>query len=422
MSEREKINRKTFLSGCGKAFLGLGIGTACGKAASQAGEASPAGKNDSETTPAAKPDSADPADTARSRPKIAYRSLGKAKIKVTEIGFGASRTMDPRLVHHALEVGMNFIDTGRAYANGQNEVMVGKVIKGRRQQVVINSKLKCRSIERMQKDLETSLEVLGTDYVDCLLIHGASKAEHIHSDEVKEFLTRAKKQGKVRSFGFSSHSNFIELLELAAEEKFHEVIMVPYNFMGSYEHMLGGSYNEWDSQALARAIDKCGKAGIDFITMKGCSGGFKKDGSGVQTYRAALKWILQNPYMKTTATAMGNFQEIEEDAAAMGAGALNSGEKRLLEAYAASYSAWYCRMCGQCNGRCPHGVDIARVNRLHMYAVGYGGEMARQARSDYAALGKSSAASCENCESCSVGCVYGLPLGRKLKDAHALLS
>ena len=411
MYEREKINRKAFLAGCGQAFLGLGIGASCGKSAPQAKEASPSDAR-----------AEAPPETARTGPEIAYRSLGRAGIKVTEIGFGASRTMDPRLLHYALEVGMNFIDTGRAYANGQNEVMVGKVLKARRGQAVINSKLKCRSIEKMQQDLETSLNALGTDYIDCLMIHGASKPEHIESPEVKEFFSRAKEQGKVRTYGFSSHSNFIELLELAAKDKFHEVIMVPYNFMGSYNHMLGGSYNEWDSEALARAIDNCGKAGIDFVAMKGCSGGFKKDGTGAQTYRAALKWILQNPYMKTTATAMGNFQQIEDDAGAMGAGALNSEDRRLLDSYAMSYSAWYCRMCGQCSGRCPEGVDVSQVNRLHMYAVGYGGEMARQARREYTALGKESAAACEDCQSCSVGCAYGLPLGRKLADAHALLS
>ncbi|MBN2289660.1 MAG: aldo/keto reductase [Candidatus Glassbacteria bacterium] len=421
MTEHEKIDRKTFLGGCGKAFLGLGLGVSCGKSSSREEKVAPSGSGNSSPAPAGTADSAAPADTAPARPKIAYRTLGRDGIEVTEVGFGASRTMNPRLVDYALELGINFLDTGRSYANGQNEVMVGKVIKGRRQQVVINSKVRFASLEKMQKDLESSLSALGTDYIDSMLIHGASKPEHLDSPEVREFFSRAREQGKVRTFGFSSHSNFIELLELAARDKFHEVIMVPYNFMGSYEHMLGGSYNEWDSQALARAIESCGKAGIDFIAMKGCSGGFKKEGTGVQTYRAALKWILQNPYMKTTATAMGNFQEIEEDANAMGAGALNTEDKRLLEAYAASYSAWYCRMCGQCSGRCPEGVDIAGVNRLHMYAVGYGGGMARQARREYAALGNASAAACEDCTACRVRCAYGLPLGRKLTDAHALL-
>jgi uncharacterized protein len=412
MARIQKIDRKAFLSGCGKAFLGLGIATSCGKSNQQAGEKSPAVESNSPGG----------AEKAQTRPRIAYRTLGKAGIKISEVGFGASRTMDPKLLHHALEIGMNFIDTGRSYANGQNEVMVGKVIKGRRQEVVINSKVIHNSAEKMQQDLEASLKALGTDYIDCLLIHMASKEEQIHSQEVRGFLSRAREEGKVRAFGFSSHSNFVELLESAAKEKFHEAIMVPYNFMGSYEHMLGGSYNEWDSQAQARAIDACGKAGIGFIAMKSTSGGFKKDGSDVQTYRAALKWILQNPYMKTTATAMGNFQEIEEDAGAMGAGALNSEDKKLLDTYAASYSAWYCRMCGQCAGRCSKGVDIPQVNRLHMYAVGYGGEMARQARRDYASMGKVSAAVCENCETCRVSCAYGLPLTRKLSDAHALLS
>ena len=412
MSASPKIKRKDFLTHCGKAFLGLGLGVSCSRS----------GENKGSVSSAADSGAAESSSALDAPITPAYRRLGRAKIKVTEIGFGASRTMDPTLINYAIEAGINFIDTGRSYYNGQNQILVGKVIKGRRQQVVINSKIQPAGLDKMRKDLEISLKDLGTDYVDCLLIHGASKPEHIQSEEIKEFLSKAKEQGKVRTFGFSSHSNFIQLLKIAAQDQFHEVIMVPYNFLGSYTHMLGGSKNSWDSKALSEAINTCGKAGIDFIAMKGCSGGFMKDSQGRASYRAALKWILQNPYMKTTATAMGNFQEIEEDARAMGSGGLGQNEKALLERYASLYSASYCRMCDSCAGQCPSGVAVAEVNRLHMYAVGYGGDMAEAARNSYAALGRATAESCTTCENCTVRCAYGLPLGSKLKQAHELLS
>ena len=192
---------------------------------------------------------------------------------------------------------------------------------------MINSKIQPGSLEKMRRDLEASLKALDTDYIDCLMIHGADEPEHVSGDEIKEFLSKAKEQGKARACGFSSHGDMVKLLEIAAAERFHEVIMVPVQFHGPLYAHAGGSKKEWDAQALAKAIDKCGAAGIDFVAMKGCSGGFLKDSTGPQTYRAALKWILENPYLKTTATAMGNFQEIDEDIRAMGGGKLGASGK-----------------------------------------------------------------------------------------------
>jgi uncharacterized protein len=411
MKDQNEIGRKEFISACGIAALGLGLGGSCGRSGSGGAAAAPsAGKDTSAAAPADQPVAP------------AYRTLGRAKIKVTEIGFGASRTMDPQLIDYAIQSGMNFMDTGRAYFNGQNEILLGKVIKGRRDKVVLNSKIQPGPLSRMQADFEESLRALGTDYADVLMIHGASDPEEMDGEQVREFLTRAREQGKARVIGFSSHSNFVKLLEIAAAKAFHEVIMVPYNFMGAYTHMLGGSKSNWDAGALEKAIARCGQAGIDFVAMKSCSGGFMKGGEVPQTYEAALKWVLKNQYMKTTSTAMGNFQQIDENIRAMGAKGLGQAEQRLLDRYAALYGPWYCRMCGSCSGKCPAGVNVAEVNRFHMYAEGYGGEMAVEARRSYAGLGGSSARACLDCAGCSIECPYGLPLDGKLARAHSVLS
>jgi len=73
------------------------------------------------------------------RPGLA--ELGRTGIKVTPLGFGASRTMEQSLVMAALEAGLNFLDTGRSYFRGQNEMMIGRATAGLRKEVVIQSKL-----------------------------------------------------------------------------------------------------------------------------------------------------------------------------------------------------------------------------------------------------------------------------------------
>src|SRR3989339_887848 len=117
MPESPKIKRKEFLAHCGTTILGLGLGVSCGRP-QNGQQAQPSGAQALAAQTAA--------DTSVTP---VFRTLGKAGIEVTEVGFGASRTMDPTLINFALEKGINFFDTGRSYFNGQNESLLGKVFK-----------------------------------------------------------------------------------------------------------------------------------------------------------------------------------------------------------------------------------------------------------------------------------------------------
>ncbi|MFC1543364.1 aldo/keto reductase [Candidatus Neomarinimicrobiota bacterium] len=262
------------------------------------------------------------------------RQLGRTGIKVTPVCFGASRTMEPILLKGALDTGINFLDTGRSYFNGQNEVMVGKVLQGIRKEVIIQSKISInrraigtdldsaeasgRIIKLMQSSLDKSLEALQTDYIDVLMIHGANSVDIISHDAVLEFLHSAKEKGQIRAHGFSSHSNQIELLKAANDSKSYDVIMVPYNHKGAYTHSMSGSYSEWDQNALEKELVKAESNNIGIVAMKTCSGGpYAFEGEDQPSYRAALKWILNHSYIASMATAMGNLNELNEDVQVM---------------------------------------------------------------------------------------------------------
>ena len=263
-----------------------------------------------------------------------YHVLGRTGIKVTPVGYGASRTMEPTLVKSALDAGINFLDTGRSYYNGQNEVMVGKVIQGMRKEVIVQSKIVIRLREErekwksagvskriehiMQSSLTESLKALQTDYIDLVLVHGANSVDIIGHETVMEFLRTAKKRGQIRACGFSSHNNQVALLGAANESKFYDVIMVPYNHRGSFEHMLSGGHSEWDQPALEVELEKAERNNIGIVAMKTCSGGpYSPDGEGEPSYKAALRWILNHSYISTMAVAMGNIEEINENIQAM---------------------------------------------------------------------------------------------------------
>jgi predicted aldo/keto reductase-like oxidoreductase len=263
-----------------------------------------------------------------------YRTLGRTGIKVSAVGYGASRTLEPSLVKGALETGINFVDTGRRYFRGQHEVMLGKVIKGIRQKVIIQSKMRIRPAESgaaldtqetrkslrtmMETSLTQSLHALQTDYIDIMLLHGASTTKVINDDTVMEFFLEAKRKGKIRACGFSSHSNQLEILRDANRSKFYDVIMVPFNHKGSYIHSRAGYYSEWNQLALEDELKKAEHNGIGIVAMKTCSGGpYSSDGLMNPTFKDALKWILSHNYISTMAVAMANIKEIKEDVQAM---------------------------------------------------------------------------------------------------------
>jgi hypothetical protein len=263
-----------------------------------------------------------------------YRILGRTGIKVSAVGYGASHTLEPSLIERALENGINFLDTGRRYFRGQNEVMVGKVIKGIRQKVIIQSKMRIRPSVRgkaldsqeirkslrtmMETSLNKSLHALQTDYIDIMLLHGASTTEVINDDTVMEFFLEAKRKGKIRACGFSSHANQLEMVRDANRSKFYDVIMVPYNHKGSYIHSRAGYHSEWNQSALEDELKKAEHNGIGIVAMKTCSGGpYSSDSVVKPTFKDALKWILSHSYISTMAVAMANIKEIKEDVQAM---------------------------------------------------------------------------------------------------------
>lgn len=258
------------------------------------------------------------------------RILGKTGLEVTTLCYGASRTNEPSLVRRALSSGINFIDTGRSYFNGQNEVMVGNVLKDIRKDLVILTKVKVRLREKgemlhtnsavkkinsiLKSSLEASLKALQTDYIDILLIHGATSEEIIHHENVLDFFQKEKKRGVIRACGFSSHNNQIQLLKSTNEKKFYDVVMIPYTHKGSFIHSDSGHQSMYNQQSLEAELTKAEKNNIGIIAMKTCSGGpYAKEKGSEQTFSGAIGWVLGHSFIHSAVVAMANNKEIDED-------------------------------------------------------------------------------------------------------------
>jgi hypothetical protein len=257
------------------------------------------------------------------------REIGRTGIKVSPISFGAPRTNEESIIKYALGKGINFIDTGRAYGNGNNEKLVGKAIAGMRKNVIIQTKIRLEENELPSKGkgkkgsaeihdvlsskLEASLAALNTDYIDVLLYHDAQDENLLFHAETLKFFSDMKKSGVVRAHGFSTHNDFMNLPERNNSEAFYNAVMVPFNPKGSFVHSLTGSYSEWDQSKLITILTEAGKKGVGVIAMKTCSGGKYSPSADIEpSYKEAVLWVLRHEFISSVSIAMVNFEQIDE--------------------------------------------------------------------------------------------------------------
>ncbi len=161
--------------------------------------------------------------------KMEYRTLGKTGLKVTTLGFGCMITSDPSVITRAADMGINYFDTARVYQQGNNEKMVGAALKGKRKDIVLCTKSVAPKKEGALADLDKSLQELGTDWVDIWYLHSKNSPSEI-TDELIEAQEIAKKQGKIRFAGVSTHTGQKEILPWMAQKGAFDVVLVAYNY------------------------------------------------------------------------------------------------------------------------------------------------------------------------------------------------
>ena len=257
------------------------------------------------------------------------RKVGNTGIMVSPICFGAPRTNDESLIRYAIDKGINFIDTGRGYGNGNNEKLVGRAVAANRNRIVIQSKIRLEKSEvpsgmkgkkgaeevkiALSSKLEASLKALNTDYIDIMLIHDASEEELLFHPATLQFFGEMKKSGRIKAHGFSTHNDCMNLIEKNNLEGFYDVVMVPFNHKGAFTHSVTGNYSEWNQEKLISLLTEASARGKGVIAMKTCSGGTYSPSSEVPpSYHQAVKWVLNNNFISAAAIAMASFEQVDE--------------------------------------------------------------------------------------------------------------
>ncbi len=135
--------------------------------------------------------------------------LGRTGLDVTRLGVGGAYCDSVEGYRAALDCGVNYVDTARSYRDGEDEKVIGQAIKGRRDDLILATKTIQRDGVEARKELETSLKLLGTDYVDIYQIHHLNtqpeREQALAPGGAVEAVQKAREEGLVRFIGVTGH-------------------------------------------------------------------------------------------------------------------------------------------------------------------------------------------------------------------------
>lgn len=374
-----------------------------------------------------------------------FRQLGMTGLEVSILGFGAmrlptnpgperrivNRPETVRIIRHAIDEGVNLVDTAWSYHHGESETTVGEALgDGYRDRIILQTKSPTWLIDKPEdydKYLNEQLKKLRTDYFDSYLFHSLNKKNFestVRGMDLVERAERARDAGKTRHICFSFHDDAGNLRELV-DAGIGEAMLVQYN-------LLDRSNEETMAYAAGR--------GMGVMIMGPVGGGrlatppaevldtARTDGREMITATDALRFVWSNPAVSTALSGMGSMSDVEENLrAARDFKPLTPDESAKLESVLARNKELgdsYCTLCGYCTP-CPEGVNIPLNFELMNYYRVY--KAAKYARSTYRAIGVfemypgKRADACTECGECESKCPQGIPIIEQLKEvAHAL--
>ena len=351
-----------------------------------------------------------------------FKTLGRTGWNVGDISAGSGQR-DPSVLNYAFECGINLIDTGAQYAG--HEELIGKVLPKMRDKVFVLGKwdppLVTATVTKsaLLEALDVSLQKLKTTYVDCMMIHSIGHPryggiERIQNPAIYEAWDEAKRLGKVRWTGASSHGvRMIEEMNWALDNNRFDVILIGANFL---------------THGVEPVLKKARAKGVGTVAMKTMTT-YKLDlnipalqNEQTNARQACLKWVLASDLFDTLVVSMQNFDRVAEYLAVSGTTSLTARDQGYLQTVAAEVSPRYCRPgCRVCHDVCPHAVPVADILRYKMYFEDYGEEKFAMQR--YGLVPSSTRPDrCAGCAaSCEAACPYGLRVRERLDHADRQL-
>jgi len=371
-----------------------------------------------------------------------YRKFGNTGINISALGFGAMRLPTKmvkskevydyeesiKIIHRALDLGVNYVDTAPYYCEKESEIIVGQALKGRRDKVYLSTKnpIENNSGEDYRKRLETSLEKLDTDYIDFYHFWGITWETFTEKIDIPNGplsqAYKAKEEGLIKHISFSFHDKAENMIKLIDTGHF-ETVLCQYNLL-----------DRANEDAIAYAKQK----GLGVVIMGPVGGGRLgapseviaqlMKGKTASTAETAIRFVLSNQDVSCALSGMGSIAMVEENVkTALNESQLTQQEIALINASMEEnkkLADLYCTGCNYCMP-CPAEVNIPLCFKLMNYHKVY--NLTDYSKEQYAQIGENEwmkgkrADACVECGQCEEKCPQHIPIIKQLKQTHKAL-
>lgn len=323
--------------------------------------------------------------------------LGRTEIVVNKNGFGAlpiqrvSKEEAAKILRKAYDNGVRLFDTARAYTDSEEKI--GYALSDVRQNIYITTKTMAEDAEKFWKDLETSLKMLKTDYIDIYQFHNPSFCPKPGGEDgLYDAILEAKKQGKIRYIGITNHR--LAVAKEAIESGLYDTLQFPFSYLSSENEI--------------ELVNQCKENDMGFLAMKALAGGLINHSDMAYAFMNEYDNVLPIWGIQKE-RELDEFLSYQENPPKM------EGEiaKRITKDVA-ELQGEFCRGCGYCMP-CPAGIEINNCARMSL--------MIRRAVSANC-LDKETQEKmkkiegCLECGKCKAKCPYGLDTPKLLKKNY----
>lgn len=374
-----------------------------------------------------------------------YSKFGKTGLEMSRLGFGCMRfpftetdgkkVFDEeesiRMIHKAIELGVNYFDTAPYYCDGESEVILGKALKGHRDKVYLSTKnpIENDSGDDYERRLELSLKKLDTDHIDFYHFWGITLDTFVNKicvpDGPMERAKKLKEQGVIKHISFSFHDdpgNVIEIIKRG--EGVFSSVLCQYNLL---------------DRSLEKDIAFAAQNNLGVVIMGPVGGG--RLGAPTEVIQSlmpekslssaeiSLRYVLTNSNVNIALSGMSSIAMVEENCKIASNMSPLSQEDTdriaVMMKQNEQLAKLYCTGCNYCMP-CPKGINIPELFKMMNYHRVY--KVTEYAKQQYAAIGTvdwmqyENAAACVDCGLCEQKCPQKLEIRKQLKETHEALS
>lgn len=352
-----------------------------------------------------------------------YRKFGKLDdIRVSALGFGCMRfptvqrdgkpMIDEeravKMVRHAIDHGVNYIDTAYPYHEGESERVVGEALKdGYRDKVYLATKCPVWLIQKQEhfdRYLDEQLEKLGVETIDFYLLHALSSErfdEIVRKYDLVSCMERAKEKGKIRYMGFSFHDD-AETFRRIVDFYDWDFCQIQYNYVDT------------DHQAGTAGLEYAAKKGLGVVIMEPLRGGklampaphmaevFPREKKPVEW---AFDFLWNRPEVSVVLSGMSTEQQVEENlefASRSSAGMISEKEQEMFRRAKEIFDTMALVKCTRCEYclPCPSGINIPELFSIYNKTATEGKEAAVKLYQEQV----TKADACIRCRRCEKAC------------------